>query len=106
MTHADNIRRLNDHARKSLTGCRLMITAGIQALGGIEDIISKVQSFDDFTDTNNPYQEHDFGSFEFAGKRIFWKFDYYDQSMTAASPNPADLSITERVLTIMLAEEY
>ena len=83
-----------------------MITAGIQALGSIEDIVSKVQSFDDFTDGNDPYQEHDFGSFEFAGKRIFWKFDYYDQSMTAASPNPADSAITQRVLTIMLAEEY
>ena len=83
-----------------------MITAGIQTLGCIKDIVSAVQSFDDFTDGNDPYHEHDFGSFEFAGNRIFWKFDYYDQSLTEASPNPADSAITQRVLTIMLAEEY
>ena len=106
MTHADNIRRLNDHARKTLTGCRLMITAGIQALDSIKDIVSKVQSFDDFTDDNDPYQEHDFGSFMHANQKIFWKFDYYDKSLTNVSENPADASITERVLTIMLVREY
>ena len=106
MTNTDEIRLLNDYARNTLIGCRLMITAGIQVLGSIEDIVSAVQSFDDFTDGNDPYQEHDFGNFEFAGNRIFWKFDYYDQSLTAASSNPADSAITQRVLTIMLAEEY
>lgn len=47
----------------------------------------------------------DFGSFEYAGKCIMWKIDYYDQEWSG-SPDPADPAVTTRVLTVMLAEEY
>ncbi len=39
-------------------------------------------------------------------KKIFFKIDYFEKSLTYHSPDPADPSITERVITIMLAEEY
>jgi hypothetical protein len=51
-------------------------------------------------------EEHDFGSFEADGHMIFFKIDYYDKSLTYHSPDAADRSVTERVITIMLAEEY
>ena len=47
-----------------------------------------------------PNEEHDFGSFEADGHKIFFKIDYYD------SPDPSDPAVTNRVITIMLAEEY
>ena len=106
MNPAEKIRRLNDHARTQLTGSRLIITNGIKALGNISEIIAAVQAFDEFTADNDPYGEHDFGSIEMSGERIFWKFDYYDLSLTAASPDAADRGVTQRVLTIMLAGEY
>ena len=63
-------------------------------------------SFEDFTPDNDPHGEHDFGAFEHAGKRIFWKIDYYDAACENGSEDPADASKTTRVLTIMLADEY
>ena len=69
-------------------------------------IMRRVRSFADFTPDNNPYDEHDFGSFEHAGQKIFWKIDCYDRDMNYGSPDPADETVTERVLTVMLAEEY
>ena len=52
------------------------------------------------------YEEHDFGSFEAEGEKIFFKIDYYDRTLTHHSPDPADPTVTERVITIMLADEY
>jgi subtilisin-like proprotein convertase family protein len=47
-----------------------------------------------------PYAEHDFGSFEEHGHKVYWKIDCYDQTMTYGSEdaaNPESLSgITPR----------
>ena len=40
------------------------------------------------------------------GKRLFWKIDYYDLDLTYSSPDPADVSVTRRGETLMLASEY
>lgn len=110
MCDTDEIRILNDLARKSIgVGCRLVQTEGISALPEQDQsrIREKVELFDAFTnDTNDPYQEHDFGAFDDFGRRIFWKIDYYDSDLKYGSENPADPNVTTRVLTIMLAEEY
>jgi hypothetical protein len=69
-------------------------------------VLIQVQRFADFNADNDPHGEHDFGSFEIAGEKFFWKIDYYDSDMTFGSEDPADPEKTRRVLTIMLAEEY
>jgi Protein of unknown function (DUF3768) len=64
-------------------------------------------AFDNFTDENDPYREHDFGNFELDGETIFWKIDYYDrENPNVGSEDPADTDRTKRVLTVMLAAEY
>lgn len=106
MNGSATIALLNDLARTTLTDCRLVITPGIAKLDDLEAVISRVQAYNAFTPSNDPYGEHDFGSFEHVGNTVFWKLDYFDPDMLMHSPDPADPTVTCRVLTIMLAEEY
>ncbi|MDT3684209.1 MAG: DUF3768 domain-containing protein [Pseudorhodoplanes sp.] len=104
----ETIRHLNDELRRTLLGGLAVITPGVAALGhdAVERLVKTVAVFDDFHHANDPYQEHDFGSFQAEGTTVFFKIDYYDKTLAAGSPNPADPSVTERVITIMLADEY
>ena len=107
-TQTDRVRALNDELRQNLSRGRAVITTGVAALGpeAVARILHTIEVFDDFCHANDPHQEHDFGSFEAEGERIFFKIDYFDRTMTVHSPNPADTTVTERVITIMLAAEY
>jgi hypothetical protein len=107
-TKTETIRALNDELRQNLTIGTALITAGIAALGAeaVARIVKTIAVYDDFWHAKDPHEEHDFGSFEVDGHRIFFKIDYFDKALTFHSPDPADPSITERVITIMLAEEY
>ncbi|MGC2463226.1 MAG: DUF3768 domain-containing protein [Steroidobacteraceae bacterium] len=105
---AEKIRALNDAFRTTMTGGNVMMTAGIHALPPDVRamVIRRVATFSDFNNENDPHGEHDFGSFEIAGRKFFWKIDYYDANLELGSEDPADPTKTTRVLTIMLASEY
>ena len=62
--------------------------------------------FDAFNKDNDPYGEHDCATLVVEGHKIIWKIDYYDHSLQYASHDPADPTLTHRVMTVMLAEEY
>jgi len=102
------IRTLNDELRRNLPYGHAVITGGVAALGpeAVARIVKTIAVFDDFCHANDPYQEHDFGAFDADGAVIFFKIDYFDKELAAHSPDPSDPSVTERVITIMLAEEY
>ena len=100
------IRELNDAARQTFTDCRVLVTRGVQALGANREILALVRQYSNFTPSNDPCGEHDFGSFQYQGETIFWKIDCYDSDLVMASPDPADPTVTVRVLTIMLGSEY
>ncbi len=104
----ERIRALNDELRRNLPNSHAVITTGVAALGSeaVARIIKTVAVFDDFCHANNPYEEHDFGALEVNGSVIFFKIDYYDKDLAYHSLDPSDPSVTERVITIMLAEEY
>ena len=115
--NAARIAELNDICRKRVQvpvfgdngiRCKIVFTRGIAALSPESQIIiaSMVRDFDDFTPANDPHGEHDFGGFDYDGISIFWKFDYYASDMCHGSEDPADITQTVRVLTIMLASEY
>jgi len=101
------VRRLNDHLRRYWLGGRVMITTGVAALGPgfLEAALAAVATYDAFDRDNDPYGEHDVGALTVAGVRLLWKVDYYDATLSGGSPDPADPSVTARVLTLMLASE-
>ena len=87
---------------------RFVVTHCVQHLPGdvLQEVLKKLAEFDSFTNDNDPYGEHDFGSFEHAGETYNWKIDYYDENYEFGSENPVDATTTRRVLTLMLAAEY
>ncbi|MEN0653389.1 DUF3768 domain-containing protein [Hyphobacterium sp. WM6] len=102
------IRALNDEFRTTGQGGKIFITSGLRNRGDgfLERCFQRMREFTDFSEDNDPYSEHDFGSFEIEGETIFWKIDYYDPTMQFASEDASQPEITKRVLTVMLAEEY
>ena len=91
-----------------MTGGRVMLTAGVNALPSDVQaiVIRRVATFSEFTADNDPHQEHDFGNLEVARLKFFWKIDYFDANMEFGSEDPTDPTKTTRVLTIMLSSEY
>ena len=108
---AERIAKLNDAWRISGP---VMITSGIQALGAefVQKASHAVRTYADFDVGNNPHGERDFGSFDLEGQKLFWKIDYYakpeasEDQYQYGSEDPADPAKTDRVTTVMLAEEY
>ena len=103
-----DVKTLNDKFRKTLLGGKVMLTRGVFSKGqkAINEILDSVKTFNNFNKNNDPYNEHDYGSFEYYGEKIMWKIDYYDRNLQYYSENPADITKTIRVMTVMLAEEY
>ena len=117
ITEGQRIAVLNDRLRTRI-GCldglahwkaQVWMTASIASLPPALQLAiqERVRTYDDFSEDNDPYGEHDFGAFDMptVGK-IFWKIDYYAPDMRWGSEDPADPKKTVRVLTIMLASEY
>ncbi len=106
---ASRIAELNDRFRRSLSGGGLRVmTAGVASLPPDDQvaIFPRVTAFDAFTPETDPHGEHDFGSFEHAGERIFWKIDTYADDSLSCGAEVGAYPKAVRVLTIMLAEEY
>lgn len=103
-----DIKTLNDNFRRAFSSGKVMLTCGINAKSQKEvaEILNKVRCFNNFAKANDPYGEHDFGSFDYNGEKIYWKIDYYDKDYCYLSENPINPDITNRVLTVMLADEY
>lgn len=111
--NTDRIRAQNDRFRQcdgTIPGS-VVVTQGLAAHlaeTGIEmQAVSLIIAiYNDFTEENDPWGQHDFGMFTLGGERCYWKIDYYDSDLAGGSEGPSDLTQTHRVLTIMLAQDY
>lgn len=121
--HTAEIRRLNDLARTrpETVNATWVMTQGVAALlAGDEDaadaapqaqarvaqLRAALASFADFSEDNDPHGEHDFGTIEMSGAKLFWKIDYYHPDRDTYAPVPFNIELCRRILTVMLAEEY
>ena len=107
----DQVRKiamLNDAFRTTFLSGTVCVTAGLHLLGEefVKAALLAVREFKTFNEDNDPHGEHDFGTLDLEGRKLFWTIDYFDPTMTAGAEDPANVSTTRRVLTVMLAEEY
>jgi Protein of unknown function (DUF3768) len=117
------IAKLNDLARQAMgVACTVFATPGFRGLSASDQscVRELIETFDAFTNGNDPYGERDFGAIYQRGdghwtttrpngevrETIFWKIDAYDRDLRFGSEDPANPAVTRRVLTIMLAQEY
>ena len=87
----ERIRALNDELRRNLPSGHAAMTAGVAALGpeAVARIIKTIAVYDDFCHANDPYEEHDFGSFEADGQRDLFQDRLFRQG--------ADRSLARRI---------
>ena len=107
------IRELNDQFRQSIGTAsplgKIYMTAGVVALGepfGLRTIAA-IKAFDAFTSDIDPHNEHDMVRVTVDAVIVWGKIDYFSSDdPDLGSEDPADPAKTERVMTIMLPEEY
>lgn len=121
-TRTHQIRMLNDQLRKNPLGSALgqiAITQSVMSFLQSEPslvpkdwlarrlfLLRTLADFDDFGHGNNPHKENDFAFFTAWDREFYFKIDYYDTTYAHASPDPADLKVTRRLLTIGFPEDY
>jgi hypothetical protein len=66
-------------------------------------VLERVRTFTDFDEGNDPHHEHDMAFLDEGGERFFFKFDLYEEPEVKDSNG---VPVVNRVLTIMLADEY
>jgi hypothetical protein len=100
--HVSHIAQANDMFRR--LGYNISVTQGVHALPEVMKLLLEVSKFRDFTEDNDPYGEHDFGSLYWHGSKVFWKIDYYNQTLSGwCDPLSKEC---RRMMTVMLASEY
>lgn len=109
------IAKLNDAFRASIQKPiseqrlgQVFCTASIMALSDydIASIVEKVRLFDTFDESNDPYAEHDFGSFTYKDNKIYWKIDYEDPCLEYQPKYTSEQNEPNRILTIMLSQDW
>ena len=109
----ETIARLNDRARLRLDPtARIVITRNCLATfcdaDTIEVVMVQAQLLGAFRrcsfSPDSP--ERDFATITFRDRKVWLKIDYSDGALEFGSEDPADASVTTRVVTILLPEDY
>lgn len=109
----DKIRKLNDAFRASLITAhplgKLYATAGVAAHGADfqNRVIEAVVAFSVFTADIDPHGVHDMVRVTVDGIIVWGKIDLYDKAdPDLGAEDPSNPATTERVMTLLLPDEY
>ena len=85
-----------------------MVTSGVMAVKGYcrSILTSALANYGGFDEDNDPHGERDMGHFVLFDTDLYFKIDYYEQDLKFGSDDPADASITHRILTIMTKADF
>ena len=105
------IAQQNDAFRKRLPegGDGIIVqTNAIDNMGPdfVASCLAQIDTYDDFTEDNDPHGTHEMGFIEIMGRKVWFKIDLYDENYQYGTPAPTDLSKTRRVLTILFPGDY
>jgi len=106
--NTETIAALNDMLRQSQLTGQITLSKGVQSLNADmrKRILTGVKIYNAFAPQGDEQKERDFGAFSCDEHDIFWVIDCYDENSHYLSDNPADLNRTNRVLRVMLVDEY
>ncbi|WP_267381536.1 MULTISPECIES: DUF3768 domain-containing protein [unclassified Sphingomonas] len=112
-TRAEAIARLNDlcrlgrdpTARMLITRSCLAEFANGSTADGLAAQVQLVRAVGAHVFVGADAALREAGEFMFRGKAVYFKIDAYDLALEYGSQDPADASVTTRVLTIMLAQD-
>ena len=111
-TRSETIGRLNDRCRQGLDRtARVTVARACLASLSTDSLASQAVAQARLLQElrRHKFAEGDVlrerGKFTIDDTRIYFTIDYYDQSLEWGSEDPADASITRRVLTMMLRED-
>lgn len=101
------IAKLNDRFRTAEHRGLVHVSTGVMALGwqALLFVLESVREYDGFDAANDPAGEHAYGSFPVGHETVVWTIDYLDHDLAQPSPDPANQSVTTRMLVITLAGE-
>ena len=105
---AETIAQLNDTLRKTGTGGTIVVTRSVTNLTGFNPaaLSAALAAYDGFDPDNDPHGERDFGDLRLWDTDLLWKIDYYDADLQFGSDDPANSSMTQRVLTVMTTSDW
>ena len=113
ITRTEQIARLSDRCRQGFDRtARIVITRSCMAAFAGDDVASRIvaqarlmRGVRNYVFPSGAHPSRDRGDFELSGICVYFVIDYCDLALEYGSENPADTSVTTRVLTIMLRED-
>ncbi len=106
------VARQNDAFRKMIVQNdsvgRWVVTRAVNEEGPefVAACIAAVRDYDDFNEDIDPCGDHSMGRFKINEKIVWFKIDLYDADYKGGSDDPAEVTKTRRVLTILFPSDY